>query len=206
MLNLSKGENMSRDDGGVVKPRRDDDRAGIDEVEDHTVFDDETDDDYPEDASVDEIDLIAAFYREDGQPMSLELKTDLANDLEALIKQLRRIPGEAGALGLVSIDSSVFALVRVRGKKVQVYLSDMLAAYDWPIARDIVDFTTEELPDEDDDPEPIGDSDILADVGLKDFDLDTIATDYDEDSLELLRQIAKKIGFGPQFKKLTADL
>jgi putative tRNA adenosine deaminase-associated protein len=184
---------------------RGDDRVGLDEVSDPEFIGDE-EVDYPEDATEDEIDLVCALYREDGQPQAVELKPELANDLDALVKQLRRMPGDAGALAFVAIDSTVFALVRVRGKKVQTYLSDVLAAFDWPIARDIVDALGEELPDEEDDSEPFGDSEILADAGLGDFDLDTIAGDYDEDPLVLLKKIAKKIGFGPQYKKLTGEV
>ncbi|MDR1791375.1 MAG: tRNA adenosine deaminase-associated protein [Propionibacteriaceae bacterium] len=191
---------MSMDDSSFELPLRGDDRPGLDEVEDPEFLEE---DDYPEDAAADEIDLVIALYREEGQPVGLALANELANDLDALIKQLRRIPGDAGALGMVSIDSSVFVLVRVRGKKVQLFLSDWLAADDWPIARDVVDFVNEELPGEDDESEPFGDSEILADVGLHDFDLEEIASEYDEDSVVLLKRIAKKIGFGPQYKKLA---
>ena len=47
--------------------------------------------------------------------------------------------------------------VRVRGRHVQVLLNDAAAALDWPIARDVVDLLGEELPDPDDDAEPVGD-------------------------------------------------
>ncbi|MDR1833177.1 MAG: tRNA adenosine deaminase-associated protein [Propionibacteriaceae bacterium] len=185
-------------------PNRGDDRPGIDELDDPEFLDD-PDDEYPEDATEDDIDIVCALYREDGQPLAVELEVEYANDLDALIKQLRRIPGEAGALGMISIDSSVFVLVRVRGKKVQVYLSDILAAYDWPIARDIADYLNEELPDEDDDSEPIGDAEILSDVGVSDFDLENFTADFEEDTLAVVRKIAKRIGYGSQFKKLVPE-
>ena len=61
------------------------------------------DDDELEDAAPDEIDFVIAAYREDGQPLVQALQSPLANDLEELIVQLRRLPGDAGALGFVSL-------------------------------------------------------------------------------------------------------
>ena len=130
------------------------------------------------------------------------LAKDLANDLEELIRQLRRLPGDAGALGFVSLVEEVFVLVRVRGQHVQVLLSDGTAADDWPIARDVADFLGEEIPDDDDDEdaEPMGDLGILADLGLSDFDLGNIVDDLDLDSDEMLIEIAEKIKINPQFR------
>ena len=193
-------------------PNRGDDRPGLDELDDddiEVVVDDEDDeddeDDYPEDATEDDIDLVIAMYREDGQPVALALDLDLANDLDAMITQLRRVPGDAGAVGMVSIAEEVFVLVRVRGKRVQVFCSDVAAAEDWPIARDVVDFLDAELPDDGEDGYPVGDSDILADVGLPDFELEAMAEDYDEDTSTLLERIATKMSFGPEFAKAMAS-
>lgn len=191
-------------------PNRGDDRPGIDELDDDEVEivdgdDVDDDDDYPEDATEDDIDLVIALYREDGQPVALALDLGLANDLDAMITQLRRVPGDAGAVGMVSIAEEVFVLVRVRGKRVQVFCSDAAAAEDWPIARDVSDFLDAELPDETEDGYPIGDSDILADVGLPDFELEAMAEDYDEDASALLERIATKISFGSEFAKAMAN-
>ncbi|MDR1768628.1 MAG: tRNA adenosine deaminase-associated protein [Propionibacteriaceae bacterium] len=171
------------------------------EVVEEDDFDD--DDDYPEDATEDDVDFVLALYHEDEQPVVTQLEYDLANDLDALIGELRRIPGEAGTIGMVSIAQEVFALIRVRGKNVQVYLSDAVAANDWPIARDIVDFIGEEVPDEDDESMPVGDAGMLADAGLPEFELEAIANDYDTDSSLLLQRIAKRIRFGPQFAQVS---
>jgi len=125
----------SSDDLEFELPNRGDDRAGLEELDDIVIIDDEDDadvdevdddedgDDYPDDATEDDIDLIVALYREDGSPVALALDYDLANDLEALITQLRRMPGDGGAVALVSIASEVFVIVRVRGKHVQAFCS-----------------------------------------------------------------------------------
>jgi putative tRNA adenosine deaminase-associated protein len=169
-----------------------------DEVEDDEDFD-EVD---LEDAADDEIDFVLAAYREDGQPYVQSLGKALANDLDELIVQLRRLPGDAGALGFVSLVEEVFVITRVRGQHVQVLLSDAAAASDWPIARDVVDYLGEEpLDEEEEEGEPIGDLGIVADLGLSDFDMGAIIDNLDLTSIEMLTEIADKIKLNPQFRK-----
>jgi len=171
-------------------------------------FDDDVDDDDDfdeadlEDAADDEIDFVLAAYREDGQPYVQSLGKDLANDLDELIVQLRRLPGDAGALGFVSLVEEVFVITRVRGQHIQVLLSDAAAASDWPIARDVVDYLGEEpLEDDEEEGEPIGDLGILADLGLSDFDMGAIIDNLDLSSVDMLIEIADKIKLNPQFRK-----
>ena len=202
---------------------RGDDRPGIDEADenDYTALDlldpevvddanesddddDEDDDDFPEDATEDDIDLVAALYREDGQPAATALDLELANDLDGLIDALRRVPGDAGAVGVVSIDSDFFVIVRVRGPKVELFLSDVSAALDWPIARDAADFLGVDLPDDDDDSEPVGDFDLFADAGLSEMELEAITTDDDADPLESLEAIVDKLGFAGVYDKVAS--
>lgn len=194
-------------------PNLGDDRPGLEELDDDLDIDDSDEDgdddydDYPEDATEDDIDLVLALYREDGQPVVLGLDAELANDFDGLITQLRRVPGDGGALGMVSLATEVFVLVRVRGKHVQVLLSDVGAAEDWPIARDVVDYLGIELPDDDDDDAyPVGDLEMLADSGLHDFELEAIASNYDEESTTLLEQIAERVKFGREFGRAIAAL
>ncbi len=164
--------------------------------------DDELDDDL-EDAEPEDVDFIVAAYREDGQSVVNALSEGLANDLDELIVQLRRLPGDAGAVGLLSIVGEVAVIVRVRGRHVQVMLSDSAAGNDWPIARDIADFLGEDIPEEDDDEsEPIGDLGILKDLGVPEFDLAAMCDDFDLGSDQLLTEVADKIRIGPQFRKV----
>ena len=174
--------------------------AGLAEAEEE-LEDDSEDDDEPEDAADDEIDFVLAAYREDGQPYVQALAKDLANDLDELIVQLRRLPGDAGALGFVSLVEEVFVIARVRGPHVQVLLSDGTAANEWPIARDVADYLGEEIPDEEDESEPMGDLGLLADLGLSDFDMGAIIDDLDMGSDEMLVAVAERIKLNPQFQK-----
>jgi len=193
-------------------PNLGDDRPGLEELDDdldvEEVDEDGDDDydDYPDDATDDDIDLVLALYREDGQPVVLALDAELANDFDSLIDQLRRIPGDGGALGMVSLATEVFVLVRVRGKHVQVLLSDVGAADDWPIARDLVDYLGIDTDEDDDDAYPVGDLEILVDSGLHDYELEAIASNYDEDSVTLLEQIAERVKFGREFSRAVAAL
>jgi len=225
----TKGEAMSgRDeDFDAQLAERGDDRPGMDDLEadDYIVIvapdeiedadDDDADaddaeadpddeDDYPEDAEEDEIDLVVALYREDGKPAAMALPKDLANDFDEFVGQLRRVPGEAGTLGVVVIDSDFFVLVRVRGKKVEVLLSDSVAANDWPIARDAADYLGEDFPDDEEDAGPVGDFDMFADAGLSEFDLERLCADLDADPADLVGEIVGKIGFGPAYKKVAS--
>jgi putative tRNA adenosine deaminase-associated protein len=172
------------------------------ELDDDLDDDDDFDEVDLEDAADDEIDFVLAAYREDGQPYVQSLGKDLANDLDELIVQLRRLPGDAGALGFVSLVEEVFVITRVRGQHVQVLLSDAAAATDWPIARDVVDYLGEEpVEDDEEEGEPIGDLGIVADLGLSDFDMGAIIDNLELSSVDMLIEIADKIKLNPEFRK-----
>ena len=191
---------LDDDDPRQSASSRDLAEADDDEVESD---DDDLDDDL-EDAEPEDIDFIIAAYREDGQSMVNALSEELANDLDELITQLRRLPGDGGAVGLLSLVGEVAIIVRVRGRHVQLMLSDNAAAGDWPIARDIADYLGEDIPEDDDeDSEPIGDLKILTDLGVSEFDLTTMCDDLDLGSDQLLTEVADKIKIGAQFRKVV---
>lgn len=182
------------------------------ENEDDDQFEDDDfdDDDYEEleDATDDDVDFAVAAYREDGNPAVVALDLEMANDLDEMINHLRRLPGDAGAIGMLSLVEEVFVIVRVRGAVVQVFLSDGAAAYDWPIARDILDYLGIDEPPEgedEDDVEPVGDSEILRDLGVGDFDLEQLAEDFETSSDEALLQLADRIGMGRQVRATVRE-
>lgn len=195
---------LGLDDGDVEYTEGTDD-VDEDAEEDDDFDDEDDDDDYPEDALEDEIDLVAALFREDGQPAATALGKELANDLDGLIAALRREPGDAGAIGVVSIDQEFFVVARVRGRKVQVLLSDIVAAGDWPIARDAADFLGVDLPEDDDDSEPVGDLDLFADVGVSELEVEALCSDDDVDPLEALETIVEKLGFADVYDKVAGE-
>ncbi len=166
---------------------------------------DDDDDDDIDDATEDDVDFVVAVYREDGRPLAIPMDFDLANDFDELVRQLGRIPGDSGAVGFVSVAGEFFVACRVRGRVVEVLLSDAGAANDWPLARDIMDYLNEEVPDEEDDSSPVGDLEMFAANGLRAFELEQIATDYDEDSDELVRQIVSKLKVSPEFDRAVGS-
>lgn len=185
-------------------PRESASSQDLAEVDDDSDVDDDDDLDDLEDADPEDVDFIVAAYREDGQSMVNALSEDLANDLDELILQLRRLPGDGGAIGLVSLVGEVAVIVRVRGRHVQLLLNDSAAANDWPIARDVADFLGEDIPEDDDDEAgPIGDLGILKDLGISEFDLAAMCDDFDLSSDQLLTEVAEKIKIGPQFRKVV---
>ncbi len=196
------------DDMEVADPDDQDDDLDFDDYDDFDTDDDDyddEDDDYLdlEDASAADIDFNVALYREDGEPVAVELPVEFANDLDELIDQLRRLPGDAGACSVTAIGQDFFVICRVRGRMVQVLLNDSGAANDWPLARDVADYLGAEIPEDDDDGEPIGDFNMLADQGVDEFELAAIAENLDHDTDELAAEIIEKIKFGPQFLKAT---
>ena len=199
-IDEADGDDYSAPDLDDTDDDFDDDESDEDDEDDE----DDDEDDYPEDATEDDIDLVAALYREDGEPAATALDLELANDLDGLIDALRRVPGDAGSVGAVSIDSDFFVVVRVRGPKVELFLSDVSAALDWPIARDAADFLGVDLPDEDDDSEPVGDFDLFADAGLSEMELEALTTDDDADPLESLEAIVEKLGFASVYDKVAS--
>ena len=83
-------------------------------------------------ANTEGVDFVLVAYREEGLWQLQELEAEKAADLDGFAVELRRYPGDGGALGLVSIDEDFFLLVRVLGAEVRLLLSDVTAATDWP--------------------------------------------------------------------------
>ena len=200
---MSDLDNEEYETFGFNKPAQGEKPVLVVSPDDADDDDDDDDDDELEDAADDEIDFVIAAYREDGQSLVQALDHDLANDLEELIVQLRRLPGDAGATGYVSLVEEVFVIVRVRGRHVQVLLSDGAAAAEWPIARDVADLLDAEIPDSDDDAEPMGDLGLLSDLGVSEFDLGAIIDDLDLGSDQMLFEVADKLKIGSQFRRVA---
>jgi putative tRNA adenosine deaminase-associated protein len=82
-----------------------------------------------------------------------------------------------------------------------VLLSDVTAAGDWELAGSAVEFLglpESELEDEDD-PVPAGDLDLLGDLGMHAMDMGLLLDDVDLYPDEMLSDVARRLGFGEQF-------
>ncbi|HEX6577006.1 MAG TPA: tRNA adenosine deaminase-associated protein [Jiangellaceae bacterium] len=147
------------------------------------------------------IDFALAAYREDGTWQVESLPPQVAGDLEALLTVVRQRPGDGGAIGLVSVDEDFFVAVRVAGGETRLLLSDVTAAVDSPLARELLHRLSLPLPDDDDSAQPAGDVSIFADLGLEPMALAAICDDPDLYPDEMLAQVADRLGFGEEYER-----
>jgi putative tRNA adenosine deaminase-associated protein len=154
-------------------------------------------------ANAEGVDFVLVAYREEGVWQLLELDPEVVADIDSFAQELRRYPGDGGAIGLVSVDEDFFVLVRVLGARTKLLLSDITAASDWPIARDVVDELDLPLPEDDDEQAPAGDLSIVADLGMGAMDMGALLDDVDLYPDEMLGDIASRLGFGALYDDLV---
>ncbi len=142
--------------------------------------------------------FVVAVRRDDAQWRVDRLPDGLQADLEGLVTVLRQQSGEGGSIGLIDVADEFFVAVRTTpGGGLRLLLSDVTAAVEWDLARQVLDRLGEEGPDEDelDDVWPVGDLAIFSDLGLGETDLGTILDDLDLYADEMLIDIAQRVGF-----------
>lgn len=153
-------------------------------------------------SEIEAIDFAVAAYREEGIWQLHALDQAKLESVDSIARELRRYPGDNGAIGLLSVDEDFFVIVRARGAHVTVLLSDASAATDWSLARSVTDFVGVPVED-DDEPAPAGDLAIFADMGIPAMDMGLMLDDLDLYPDEQLSDIASKLGFGPRFDELA---
>jgi putative tRNA adenosine deaminase-associated protein len=154
-------------------------------------------------------DVVVVVYREDATWDVDLLPPALTEDLSGLIGVLRQQPSIGGTIGLAAVGDDFFVAIRVIGGGASLFLSDLTAAVDWPLARQVLAHLDLVIPDDEDLDQvlPAGDLSIFADLGLDEMDLGMIAGDLDLFPDEALAIIARKLGFGQAFvRALTLAL
>src|SRR5262252_5495325 len=150
-------------------------------------------------------DVAVIVYREEDDAWEADiLPTALTEDLAGLIQALRQQPSIGGTFGLVAVGDDFFVVLRVIGGQVSVFLSDLTASVDWPLARQVLDYLEIPIPDDDDDLDqvlPAGDLSIFSDLGIDEMDLGMLSGDLDMFPYEVLEIIARRIGFGPALER-----
>jgi len=155
-------------------------------------------------------DVAVVVYREDDAWDVDLLPPALTEDLAGLIQVLRQQPSIGSTIGLAAVEDDFFIAVRVVGGQASVFMSDLTAAVDWPLARQVMAHLDLAIPEDDEDLDqvlPAGDLSIFADLGLDEMDLGMIAGNLDLFPDEALAIIARKLGVGQAYDRaLTVAL
>ncbi|GAA0971235.1 tRNA adenosine deaminase-associated protein [Acrocarpospora macrocephala] len=151
----------------------------------------------------DALDFAIVVYREDDHWEAEMLPVALTSDLRGLIQALRQQPSDGGTIGLVAVGDDFFVALRVFGERVSVFLSDITAAWEWPLARQVLDYLDVPVPEEEelDSVLPCGDLSVFADLGLDEMELGALSGDDDLYPDEVLFSIAARLGFRDPFER-----
>jgi len=152
------------------------------------------------DALINDVDIAVAAWHEDGR-WSLALLPD-AQDLPQIIDRLKSQQTNGGAIALLAIDEEFFMIIRVLGSHIKLFLSDISCALDYETAAEFIELCDLDMPEEDDEGLPVGDLDILSDLGVHRMELSTLCDDPDLFPDEQLEAIANRLGFSEEFAKL----
>ncbi|WP_242883060.1 tRNA adenosine deaminase-associated protein [Actinomadura litoris] len=152
---------------------------------------------------VDATDFAVVVYREDERWEAEILPVALTGDLAGLIHALRQQPSLGGTVGLVSVGDDFFVAIRLLGDEVMVFLSDVTASVDWPLAGQVLDYLDIPIPDDEelDQVLPVGDMSIFADLGLDEMEIGAISGDLELYPDEMLLSIAGRLGFAAAFER-----
>jgi putative tRNA adenosine deaminase-associated protein len=148
-------------------------------------------------------DFAVIVYREEEAWEAEVLPVALTEDLDGLVHALKQQPSISGTIGLAAVGDDFFVALRVLGGEVSVFLSDLTAAVDWPLARQVLDGLQIPLPDdaELDQVLPAGDLSIFADLGVDEMELGALSGDLDLFPDEILASLAGRLGFGPAMER-----
>jgi putative tRNA adenosine deaminase-associated protein len=148
-------------------------------------------------------DFAVIAYREEEAWEAEVLPVALTEDLNGLIHALKQQPSIGGTIGLAAIGDDFFVALRVLGTQVSVFLSDVTAAADWPLARQVLDHLGVPPPGDEelDQVLPVGDLSIFADLGMDEMELGALAGDLDLFPDEVLARLAGRLGFGPAMER-----
>jgi putative tRNA adenosine deaminase-associated protein len=149
-------------------------------------------------ADMGETDFAVIVYREEEQWEADVLPTAVTADLDGLLRALRRQPSIGGTIGFAGVGDDFFVAVRVLGEDVSLFLSDLTAAVDYPLARQVLDALDIPVPSDDelDQVLPAGDLSIFADIGLDEMELGAISADLDLYPEDAVTGIAERLRFG----------
>jgi len=170
----------------------------IEEFDDLEEIDNESE---PETHLTDEGDIAVAAWHEDGR-WTLAALPD-AHDIPQIITRLKAQQTNGGALALIAIDEEFFMLIRVLGTQISLFLSDTTCALDYEVAGEFVELLDLPFPDDHDEATPVGQIDVLSDLGMSRMELAALCDDAELFPDEQLDAIANRLGFGEKFAELV---
>ncbi|MHA3703756.1 tRNA adenosine deaminase-associated protein [Jatrophihabitans sp. YIM 134969] len=149
----------------------------------------------------DSVGFAVAVSRSEGRWRVEPLPPTVLDDLTVLLAALRSQPSEGGPFVAAAVDDEFFVLARMDGPKIALLLSDLTAAVEYPLAEQVLERLGEEPPDEDelDEVWPIGDLDLLSDLGVSEDDLTDIVDDLDAYPDEMLEEIAERLDIAEDY-------
>ncbi|GAA2777363.1 hypothetical protein GCM10020219_055700 [Nonomuraea dietziae] len=110
----------------------------------------------------------------------------------------------------MAVGDEFFVALRVLGDRVDVFLSDIAASWDYPLAQQVLEYLDVPVPDEDELDEilqdedtvlPAGDLSIFVDLGLDEMELGILSGDIDLHPEDVLSSIAARLGFSEPFER-----
>ncbi len=145
-----------------------------------------------------ETDFAVIVYREEDQWEADVLPAAVTADLDGLVRALRRQPSIGGTIGFAGVGDDFFVAVRILGEEVSLFLSDLTAAVDYPLARQVLEALDIPVPSDDDLDQvlPAGDLSIFADLGLDEMELGAVSADLDLYPEDAVVHIAERLRFG----------
>jgi putative tRNA adenosine deaminase-associated protein len=145
-----------------------------------------------------ETDFAVIVYREEDQWEADALPAALTADLDGLVQALRQQPSIGGTIGFAGVGDDFWLAIRVIGEDVSLFLSDLTAAVDYPLARQALEALGIPVPSDDelDQVLPAGDLSIFADLGLEEMELGAVAADLDVYPEDAVAGIAERLRFG----------
>jgi len=143
-------------------------------------------------------DFAVIVYREEDTWEAEVLPVALTEDLDGLIHALKQQPSVGGTIGLAAVGDDFFVALRILGAQVSIFLSDVTAAVDWTLARQVLDHLGIPLPEDEelDQVLPAGNLSIFADLGVDEMELGALSGDLDLFPDEVLASLAGRLGFG----------
>ena len=145
-----------------------------------------------------ETDFAVIIYREEDQWDADALPTAVTSDLDAFVRALRQQPSIGGTIGFAGVGDDFFLAVRIFGEDVSLFLSDLTAAVDYPLARQVLEFLDIPVPSDDELDQVLsaGDMSIFTDLGLDEMELGAVAADLDLYPEDAVAGMAERLRFG----------